>query len=292
MTTAVVAPIKGAFKAATREVGRGFGSVRDALANPPKLVSRSKRIEGVTANLRKVMANLRKAVQAEDPVNIRYWDAARAKLATRLDQLKGKQDTTWAEIKQTYKRAGINIDGTWQKIKTTTDQKSSQAQDAAVTAAQGTKTGIDAVDLTSSGTAMMDELASGIRAGIPNVAAASNEAANAAAGPLRAYSPPKMGPLKDIDKWGKPLVDAWIGPMERQTGRVAQVGARLAGALSPRASLGGGAALAGAGGWGGGVTIQAGVLVADDRGIDALDRKMRKRSRIRSRGSTRYNDPR
>ena len=239
------------------------------------------------------MANLRKAVAAEDPANIAYWDRARAKLATKLDRLKGTHVATMADIKTAYRKAGVNIDGTWQTIKTTVQTDSDKAKEDAVGAAQATKAGIDAVNMEASGKGLMTELANGIWAGIPLVSTAANAAAAAAAGPLEAHSPPKEGPLRDIDTWGKGLIDAWVNPMKRQVGNVRGVGAMLAGALAPHPALAAASAQGGGMGRGGyGDTFNVGVLVADDRGLDALDRRMGHRRRLRRRDQGRYNDPR
>ena len=283
-TAAIVKPIRSSFTAATREVGKGFGSVADALKNPPKFHSIADRMKFQQRNLRRVMQQMRRAVAAGDPFAVRYWDRARAKVQGNIERLKGTTRIGMKDIRAEYKRAGISVEGTWAEIKQTTQTKSDQAQSAAVTSAQQTKAGIDAVNLYGSGVSLMTELASGIRAGIPQVSSASYAAANAAAGPIRAFSPPKEGPLSRIDEWGPKLVDAWVGPIERQTGRVGKVGARLAGAIAPRPQL---AALSVAGGGalgGGGTIIHVGTLIANDSGIDELQRRMDRRGRMRRRG--------
>jgi len=48
---------------------------------------------------------------------------------------------------------------------------------------------------------------------------------------------------------------------------------------------------AGAGGRPGGDTYQIGTLIADEGGLDQLDRRMARRRRLKSRGTNRYNDP-
>jgi TP901 family phage tail tape measure protein len=280
---AVVKPIRKAFRTASAAAVAGFGSVRDALQNPPKLRSKAWRLDHLKGQMVKVMANLRAAVKAGDPVNIRYWETARAKVAGQQQRLKGKTVATMKDIKKEYAATGVKADGTWAGIKSTTDTKAQAASQKAISEAQQTKTGIDAVNLRSSGIGLMNELASGIYAGIPQVSAASSAAAAAAAAPLAAHSPPKVGPLSKIDKWGKPLVGAWLGGIEGEVSRAGAVGARLAGAISPGA-LSGGMGRSGRRGAGeGGTHYHIGTLVSDNRGMDRLDRRLKGRNRMKRR---------
>lgn len=284
LTNAVVKPIRTAFHAASREAARGFGSVWDALKNPPKLIPLDKRIQNNVGNLKRVMANLRKAVKAGDPINVQYWDTARAKVQARLDSLRGKTASSLGDIRRSYRKAGISVKGTWAEIEGVTKRKSESAQTTAVDAAQDTKAGIDNVDLYSSGLQMGNELAAGLNASVPNVAAAGNNVANAAAGPLEAHSPPRMGPLSRIDEWGGRLMDTWLGPIERSAGRARAASMSIASALAP-SDVRGRMAMAGAGAAHGGSrdTFNVGVLVADERGLDELDRRTRRRKRMKAR---------
>jgi hypothetical protein len=47
------------------------------------------------------------------------------------------------------------------------------------------------------------------------------KAAAYATAPIHGSSPPKVGPLREIDKWGENIGDAWLGGLERATGAVA-----------------------------------------------------------------------
>ena len=120
-----------------------------------------------------------------------------------MDKLRGNNGASLKEVRAAYKKAGISVKGTWLEGKKKTVASAKQASTGAVQAAKDTKTGIDAVNLTPSGLAMMAELANGIDAGIPMVSAAAHRAAAAAAAPIEANSPPKVGPLSKIDKWGE-----------------------------------------------------------------------------------------
>lgn len=289
----IAAPIRAEFALATKEVAKGFGNIKSALANPPQMISKKDRLENMQGRLKKVVRNLKKAVDVGDPWSIKYWEGARAKQQRMIDGLKGKNSASLKDIRTAYRKAGVSVAGTWAEVKTKTVAEAGKAKDGAVAAAQATKAGIDAVDLASSGTNMMLEFAAGIDAGVPAVAAASGRAAAAAAAPIESHSPPKVGPLRNIDKWGGALIDTWLKPMEASVGRASSVGARLAAAVAPQRpafALGG---VGGAGGaFGPGATvIQVGTLVADDGGIDKLQRRMDRRRHHRSRSRRRLNDP-
>lgn len=281
--TKVGGGIRSGFKIASKAAIAGFGSVADALKNPPKLRTKAWRMGHLEKQMKGVMANLRKAVKVGDPFAIRYWETARAKVQGQQDRLRKRTVATMSDVKKTYRAAGVDVEGTWADIKNTTDKKSQAASSKAIGEAQQTKAGIDAVDLTGSGRSLMTELASGIYSGIPAVRAAATAAADAAAVPLEAHSPPKSGPLANIDRWGGVLMDTWARGIEGSTGRVAAAGARVAGAFHPNPTLGANLAGAGAGAGGGGTHYHIGTVVSTDRSMDALDRRMKRRQRMRKR---------
>lgn len=284
-------PIRSAFKVATAEVAKGFGSIKDALANPPQLISKADRLANMDKRMSKVMRNLHRAVKADDPWSIAYWEQARAKQQLAIDKLKGKNVASLKDIKTAYRKTGADVEGRWRDVRVATVREADTATEGVVGAASEALSGIDALDGMGSGYSYVSEIAAGMDAGLPLVSAAADAVAQEVADVTESGSPPKKGPLRNIDKWGKPLVDAWLGGIESQVGRVGTVGARLASALAPQPMMGG-LGLAGATATGGrGDTYNVGVLVADDGGIDALDRRIERRKRLRGRGATRYNDP-
>jgi hypothetical protein len=70
-------------------------------------------------------------------------------------------------------------------------------------------------------------------------------------GPLKGYSPPKEGPLKEIDVWGENIGKAWAGGLDKG------IGTAKLGSMVPGAAAGGsfGLATAGAAVGGGGLTV-------------------------------------
>lgn len=286
----IAAPIREEFKLATAAVAAGFGSIKQALANPPQMISKKDRLGNMAKRMKKVMVNIRKATEKDDPMAQRYWEKARVKQQLQIDKLKGKTTSSLGDVKSAYRKAGVSVKGTWTEVKSKTVTAATQAADGAITQAERIPAAIDAMDLTSSGVKLMDELAAGIRSGIANAVAAANEAAAAVAAPIKSESPPKTGPLKHIDKWGGALMDTWLKPIEAKVGKAGSVGARLAAAVAPTPALGALGLAGGAGGHmglggGTGAVIQVGTLIADEAGLDELERRMSRRGRRRKRGT-------
>ena len=287
----IAGPIRKSFQLATQAVAVGFGNVKQALkGGGPDLISKGDRLANMDKRMGQVMAKIAAAVKAKDPMSLNYWERARAKQQLAIERLKDTNVAKLEDVKGAYRKAGGAVEGRWRDVRVRTVREADTATTGIVDAAGNALTGIDSLDGMSSGMGLMAEIAAGIRAGIADVTAASNEAAAAVAGPLKTGSPPKVGPLHTIDKWGKTLVDTWVRPIDGQVGRVAQVGSRLAAAIAPHPLMGS-LSMAGAGGGGGGNHYHIGTLIADDAGIDALDRRIQRRQRLRGRGSGRYNDP-
>jgi hypothetical protein len=108
--------------------------------------------------------------------------------------------------------------------------------------------------------------------------------------------PPRTGPLSTIRSWGPHMVGEWLGPMERRVTDVERMGSRLGAALTPhpgqpawmdqrqpdRATW---AAVGAVGGGprGGDVHIHVGTLIANDAGLDELERRIERRRHLRRR---------
>jgi hypothetical protein len=108
--------------------------------------------------------------------------------------------------------------------------------------------------------------------------------------------PPRSGPLSTIRSWGPHMVGEWLSPMERRVTDVERMGSRLGAALTPhpgqpawmdqrrpdRATWAAVGAVGG-GGRGGDVHIHVGTLIANDAGLDELERRMERRRHLRRR---------
>lgn len=205
LRTSLVDPIDVAFKLARREVTQGFGNLKKALADPPMLISRETRLENMQKKMRAVMKNLRQAIAADDPYNVDYWTRGAVAVATRMDALSGAASENRKDVRRVLRSLGLDANTEWTAIVDTTTRKSRRAATVAIGEAERIKSGIDAIDLGPSGTALIGELTTGIRGGFPELRAAVAEAAAIVAAPLEAHSPPRVGPLREIDRWGTKL---------------------------------------------------------------------------------------
>lgn len=284
----VAGPIRAEFKLATKAVARGFGSVKQALANPPQMISKDDRLTNMAARMKKVMANIKKATEVGDPMAQRYWEKARLKQQMQMNKLRGKTTSTLGEVKAAYQTAGVKVGQVWETAKTKTTNAARTGATNAIRETERVPTAVENMNLTTAGVNLMNTWAAGIRAGIGSAVAAATAAAAAVAAVTVGTSPPPKGPLHDIDKGGRNVMDAWLGGFDPK--RAGKVGARLAAAVAPglsapRLALAG----AGAGAAGGGqVHFHIGTLIADDKGLDELDRRMSRRQTVRNRGPMRY----
>jgi len=150
-----------------------------------------------------------------------------------------------------------------------------------------------------------DRFASNLYATAPQSATAASHIAAQVSRYIAFSHPPRVGPLSGIRSWGPHLVGEWLGPMERHVGDVERTAGRLAGAMTPRPGMPtwdspastathawGRPDVAGRGSAGGGeVHIHVGTLIANDAGIDELQRRMSGRHRIRKRDRGRAGSP-
>ena len=93
------------------------------------------------------------------------------------------------------------------------------------------------------------------------------------------------------------MVNEWLRPIKRQRGTVAGVGNMLAGAMSPKPNLqpvwAASRAMRAVSSRGDrkGNCIHVGTLIANDAGLDELDRRMNNRKRLKKRDRRRANSP-
>ena len=164
-----------------------------------------------------------------------------------------------------------------------------QRTEAEITAMAGVLAGID---LSASGAAVVNSFANGMISAMPAVTDAANQVAAAAKPPLESQSPPKTGPLRNIDKWGVNLTKTWASGLSKGARYVAGAGDVVAGAFNPRLRAPAMAAGHAMQDRRRGDCYHVGTLIADERGLDELDRRTHKRRRHKQRGAGRRdNDP-
>lgn len=282
-------PIRKSFQLATAEIAKGFGNVKQALANPPQLISRDDRLENMDKRMGKVMEMIHRAVKAKDPVNLDYWEKARANLQGKIERLRGKHVATQKEVARAYRKAGGDAKAAWDRSSGAMVRRADSTKRSIVSTFSTLGAAVAmGVDLTAAGVKAGQTFAAGVQASIETIRRVVAAAANVVKQYLGVNSPTEKGPLSKLDRWGPGFVRTWLDPIENSTPRVRRVGAKLAEAIIPHHGLG--RAMVGAGARGGGDTYQIGTLIADDGGIDELDRRISRRRRRRERGAGRdYN---
>lgn len=286
MQSGVVDPIVMGFQQARRAVAQGFGSVRDAVANPPKIISRDQRLENMGKRMRAVMRNLRAAIKADDPYNVPYWTSAAVKLRGQMDRVSGGTKRTRGSVRKHLRDMGLDAKGNWTGIKNTTSRKARDAADAAISEAQRMDSTIGAIDTYGTGVGLIGDMTAGMRSQFPALQGAAAEAGTILADNLEGGSPTRKGPLSTIDRWGAPLIDAWLGGIRGRMGRVAAAGDAIGGAFTPTMGRRGRLAFAGGGGGlgEGGVHIHVhGNVYGGDAGLRQLSREVRQAERAASR---------
>ena len=161
---AVAKPIRREFADARKAIAQGFGSVKAALADPPALIGREDRLANMEARFRKVMRNLRKAVEADDPFAVDYWTKAAAKQQLQIERMKTRTTSSVEDVRESFTKAGVKIDGTWLDIAKgagRTKRKVDQVGDAVEAIPDTTTTTIEAD--TAGATTAVERLATSIR---------------------------------------------------------------------------------------------------------------------------------
>lgn len=280
-----VPAIKGSFARMRQAIVQGFGSVKQALENPPQLISREDRIENMEARMKKVMRNLHKAVQADDPINVGYWSKAAVKQQDQLDKMRGKSATSTKDIKAKFDAMGVEIDATWLASKRGAKGQMNQMTTHAGAKAQQIADLFGAIDLTTAGSNLMTTWANGITAALPTVLGSVKTVTDAVAAFLVGESPPPKGPLSRVDRGGANIMHAWGGGMMGERSYLGRVAAAVSGAVSPVASPAlAGAVAVGGGAVGGGTHIHVhGNVYGGPAGLRQLAGEMERAQRPTSR---------
>ncbi len=295
----VAGPMKAEMAAAVVHVREGIGNIKQALKNPPQFISKEDRLDNMATRVKKITKNLNRAIKEDDPWAQDYWASALLKQETTMGNLKNRTVGTMGQIKR---ELGLKTKGTVDATVDDADLIAAALPDALNDTVPLTRAAllkhVNAIDETYnaaainslvSGTHLGANLAAGMRAAIPDVAAASAELAAAAAGSIKFSRPPTTGPLSTIRSWMPHMVDQWLGPLAGLTPRLKAASDRLGAALVPElpaVALSGRAdGRRGSGGEGGEVHNHwhIGTLIADDGGIDQLERRMQRRQRLKGR---------
>jgi hypothetical protein len=218
----------------------------------------------------------------------------------RRDAGKLKAGVT-SEMDATARRTKRAADRTAEAVPDALDASVTETRTAATSVGSAVEGPLTSLDAYAWGQHAGSTYAQGLSSQAAAASAAAQELAAATHAAIGFSRPPRTGPLASIRSWGPHLVAEWLGGMERHLGDVERTATRLASAMTPRplapAWEGAGAArwrpvpaLAGRSG-GGEVHLHIGTLIADERGLDELDRRLDLRRRLRGRSHPRANDP-
>jgi hypothetical protein len=205
-----------------------------------------------------------------------------------------------AEVDATARRTKRAADRTASAVPDALDASVTETRTAAASVGSAVEGPLTSLDAFAWGQHAGASYASGLASQAQATEAAAQQLAAATHAAIGFSRPPRRGPLASIRSWGPHLVATWTAGIERHVGDVERTASRLAGAIVPaplapawQASGGGWRSPASTfgGGRGGEVHLHIGTLIADERGLDELDRRLDLRRRLRGRSRPRANDP-
>ena len=268
--------LRDAVRSARDEVQQAMQDLRWAIEHPMKRAKQIAWLEGKLTgqNLARALGSQKQSVHEEgirtQALIIQEWEA----LAGKSWDYGQSVATNLARGIKNKKREPINAARDTKKA--ATDQLASAA-DAATTAGQNTASGF----------------AAGILSNIGSVISAAQRIAQAIADNTKPGSPTKSGPLsKDggIERWARKHVQLFNKGLSEESVDPGAIFRRVGQGPGDRQRTF--APPPGGNGRGGGdeVHIHVGTLIADDRGLDELQRRIERRRKMRSRGAMRYGD--
>lgn len=302
-------------------ISSAWDAVSNAFNKGPKIQSLASRMKKGRQALKHAMGQMRKAIKAGDPLAASYWADQYNNVEKAMGSMNKSANDTMTNVEQTLNRGrkrfrktdrGISKDARRESRNRAKDAKeqSDKAAAAAPEALQA-KVGATANAAEAQSNAVESAMAglpaqaamwgghagqmfaANLRAQQGNVAAAAGSLASTVHSFLGFSSPPKKGKLHDIDKWGEHMVVRWVRPIHKGRDKAKKAGERLAGGLHEGMGKGGGKRRSGGSSRariadsrssrGDRIVIQVGTLIANDKGIDELQRRMDRRLRLRKR---------
>ena len=269
---------------------------------PPKIQSFQERLKEMRKSMAQAWRQLKIAVKANDPVNIAYWSQRLTDVQGGINTLKeqGKIDVT--NLATSLANSGVDIGGTFLDIKTDAqntkagvDTAMNNTETAVSTSVQAMESSVANASLYTEGQHLVQTAISGVNSQYQNAVSAGANIARAFRTNL-AFSSPPPGPLHDIESWGPHMISRWTGGIRSALPQVSRTSDAAARAFHPqphlRPSWGTPAGMRGTQPGlgrraGRDVHYHIGTLIANDGGIDKLDRKIEDRKRMRKRRTNR-----
>jgi hypothetical protein len=302
------------------DVQSSADAVNAALEKGPRLQSYQQRLAQFRKATETVLRRLHAAVKANDPVAASYYAQQYQQIESSQAAFRSQSKTVWGDVASIIDANAGAAKGDVAQLARTVASQAARAQAAmehsaeragaafpteisasieptrtagsAVAGAVTSTVGVLPARAAAWGDHAGSQFAGGLQSSVPETANAARDLAAAVHRFIAFSSPPRVGPLRTIRSWGPHLVSEWTRPIGRHLGEVQRIGDRLAAAITPRplapAWSGTGhrwSAVAGVGPSDRGdvVHIHVGTLIANDAGLDELERRMERRHRLRRR---------
>jgi len=259
--------------------------IQSAIDNPPKLKSRGQRIKDYQKAITDVDKNLKKALKKGDDINIAYWATMKVDAVQSLKEYKNTGGQTAQEIIARFKSMNMKVPKWLRQMATTAKKKSGETKRSVTGSMDEINTNLAAQNWLQYGAHAVDTLIAGMDSKHDSLVAASDRVAAAAAESIEFSAPPRRGALSKVRSFMPHMIDQLVAGGDEALGKAGRFSDRLASGLSP-AMAGGTASIGGRGGGsrgGGDVHIHIGTLVANDAGLDELNRRITKRLGLKDR---------
>ena len=286
---------------AQSDILSAWDTLSEKIAEPPKNISFAKRLKIAQAGIRQSFKEMKRSIQADDPINAAMWHQrliaqrkAMNTLRTEAANTLGMAERRWRDHRARVKAKQDLVKTDVKSTQTTITEKMNTAAASVATSGTLMDTALRQVDLYDDGVRIGESLANGLNASMAAVELAAAGLAAKASAHLAVDSPsPKTGPLHGIEKSWPKMITAWLKPIKRFHGKASFAARGLADAATPRPRLGavGVGAMHGVGMRRGGERhnhYHVGTLIANDKGIDELDDRIERRRKHRRRGANRH----
>lgn len=295
-TSTMAGAISAGLGTAVSAAQAGMDLINTALQKPPKLMSYKQRLAQYAKAIKTTVRNLHAAIAAHDPVNAAFQEKQLLDLEAAYGEFKGSTTKTWDEVVADAKAAGFDLGGVEKKVRHGKKTTANVAKTAAVTEAAAS-----AAAAAAATKAADDHETAALRvrtaaASLPGAFAAAVPPIQGSFGSMLASARGFLGTLLGISAWSPPNIaptrPANVGAPGHAGGGPVRPGmAYTVGEHGPeRLQLGSQSGLMtrhmsaiGGGGGGGDVHIHVGTLIANDSGLDELQRRMERRLRLQRR---------
>jgi hypothetical protein len=206
----VRADIVAGFDAAAQAAGQGWSDIHQALDNPPKLMSRKKRLQKMADDISQIWKNLHAAIRKDDPVNTAYWASQLTRAQGAYTTATGSMTLTSDQLVTQLTQAGVDIRGSFLDNGTAAQTMATTVNTAASTVTL--QPAIDAIDAA-------ETAVTGLPVTVNEQMVAMHNAIERAESPTSAAVNgvvSQFSPLANLNgwSWGQHLVQTFVGGIQ------------------------------------------------------------------------------